>query len=64
MCKIDSLPGTQHELAIGKRNAQLGGCQGGLDMGGHIIGPFQSVGVEGIVFRYQAIEPVFQVDAG
>ena len=32
-------------------------------MSGHIIRPFCRMGIQGIVFRHQAVEPVYQMAA-
>ncbi len=45
-----------------KRDRELGLCEGGLDMRGHVIGPFGRMAVRTIERRYAA-EKILQVMA-
>ncbi len=62
--EVDTLPGAEHQLAGAEGDAQLGSGQCRLDVCRHVVGALQGVGVQGVIFRYQAIEPVFQVNTG
>lgn len=64
MCKVDTLPGAEHESTILEGDAQLGRSQHGLDMCRHVIRSLQSVGIKRITFRHQPVQPLLKVVAG
>ena len=53
--EVHALPCAEQKISVTEGNAELGGGERGLDMGGHVVGPFQGVGVERIIFRHQSI---------
>ena len=58
------LPGSQAQRKILYRNRQRAFRQHGLDMSRHVIRAFQGMGIQWIIFRYQPVQPVFQVASG
>ncbi len=61
---IDALPGPECEAAGIDGDGESGGGEGGLDVGGHVVGAFGGVGVERIAFRHETIEPRFKISSG
>lgn len=59
--EVDALPGAEHEFAVLIGDRQRGGREHGLDVGGHVVRAFNGVGVNGVVFWHEAIEPLFQI---
>lgn len=64
MCKVDTLPGTEHEFPALEGNTERGCRQCGLNVRGHVVRAFQRVRKQRIVFRDQSVQPVFQVNPG
>ena len=60
----DSLPSPKPETGSDHGDRKAGCGQRGLDMGGHIIGTFRSMGEDGVIFLDQAIQPILQVPTG
>lgn len=59
----DSLPRTECHPSVEDRNRQRGGCQRSFDMRRHVVRTLGGVSVERVVFRYQAVEPPFEIAA-
>src|SRR6185369_3856314 len=62
--EVDPLPGAETEVAVQDGDGERGGGEGRLDVRGHVVRPFGSVGVEGIALGDEAVEPGLQVAAG
>ena len=56
------LPGTQHKFSLLKGYAQMGSSECGLNMSGHIVAPFQGVGIKRVGFWHKAIQPVLKIN--
>ncbi len=59
----DPLPGSEIEPAIGNGQNFRGPGDRSLQVGRHVVGSFRSVGVIGIVFWCQPLEPFHQIPA-
>ena len=57
----DSLPSAQRQPSPEQRNRHRRRGESGLDVGGHVIRPFRSVGVERVAFGNQAREPTLEI---
>ena len=62
--QIYTLPGSQIQFPISDRDRDTGAQQTGLDVRRHIVRAFVDVSIKRIVFRYQSIEPMFQIALG
>ena len=60
--EVDALPGAEEEAAVGDGDGEGRAYQGGLCVGRHVVGAFESVGVVGFAFLYEAVEDGGQVD--
>lgn len=58
-----ALPGPQREFVIHYRYNKTGRRERRFYMRRHIIRPFRDMGVQGIIFRHQSIQPVFQISS-
>ena len=61
---IDSLPGSQREIAIVNWNGQADICQHGADVRGGIVGTFKIMGVPTVPFGDEAFHERLQIRAG
>jgi len=59
-----ALPGTECQVAIDDRYCHGSGRQCSLDVCWHVVWTLEGVRVDGVIFRHQAVEPVFKVLPG
>ena len=61
--QINTLPGSQSELALQDRNCELYAGQRCADVCGHVVGAFVRVPILAGVLRRQAVEKCLQIAA-
>jgi hypothetical protein len=61
--KIDALPSPQRHRSVYDRNCQIGACQSGSYVSGHVVGTLVVVGIPVGVFRGNRREKLFKIRA-
>lgn len=60
--EIDALPGAEREAAVVDGDGEVDAGEDGADVGGHVVGAFEGVGVEAGVFGHEALKGIADVD--